>query len=322
MSPRVSIFEGELRFVSECVSDYPKLETGGDFFGFWSREGNPIIQFAIGPGKGTSRSATSFFQDIDYLRECGSLLHSSFGLEHIGAWHSHHHLGLLEPSGGDVRTMRNTIRSQQTSRFLIAICNIEHRSSASIGFYLFSREFDTDYLPCEVAILPGASPVRFHLENRINHPIVHRRESSGPPAEIAIRSPKPLTAAARERAVEKPQFAEGSFWSQREGQRYLKRVYDRLEETIALRPVEIKQLADGRPAICFGYQGAEYEIRFPNEFPSEMPSVYAARESREERRSWGSRRRASREEQTEDVQRLLSQLNLFEDNRRVLIREN
>ena len=84
------IYQSELDLISRFVMDYPDIETGGDLFGFWTKEGNPVVQYVIGPGKNTTRTAHSFYQDIDYLKKCGNFLNSRFGLEHIGGWHSHH----------------------------------------------------------------------------------------------------------------------------------------------------------------------------------------------------------------------------------------
>jgi hypothetical protein len=69
--PEAQIYHGELEFISECVMHYPNVETGGDFFGFWSKEGNPRIQYVIGPGDGTSRTGASFYQDIMSAVACG-----------------------------------------------------------------------------------------------------------------------------------------------------------------------------------------------------------------------------------------------------------
>src|SRR5262245_50845720 len=98
---KIFIYESELDFISKCVMDYPSLETGGDFFGLWTKEGFPVIHYAIGPGTAVERTAMHFNQDIEYLRECGFLLNNRFALEHIGAWHSHHAMELAEPSPGD-----------------------------------------------------------------------------------------------------------------------------------------------------------------------------------------------------------------------------
>jgi hypothetical protein len=87
---QAKIYHSELEFIAKCVRQYPELETGGDYFGFWSQDSIPVIQYALGPGDATDRTSVSFYQDIGYLKACGSLLNSRFGLEHIGAWHSHH----------------------------------------------------------------------------------------------------------------------------------------------------------------------------------------------------------------------------------------
>jgi hypothetical protein len=59
------IYHSELEFVSECVMFFPTVETGGDFFGLWSREGAPIVQYVTGPGDETKRTETSFYQDMN-----------------------------------------------------------------------------------------------------------------------------------------------------------------------------------------------------------------------------------------------------------------
>src|ERR1035437_2290375 len=159
-NPKAIIYQSELDFMSRCVIDYPNLETGGDFFGFWTKEGHPVVQFVIGPGKGTTRTSTSFYQDIEYLKECGKFLNGKYGLEHIGGWHSHHRLALAHPSGGDVNTMRNALRNGNIERFLISICNIESESDVTINGFLFSRENPKDYNFCKWHILDEKSPIR------------------------------------------------------------------------------------------------------------------------------------------------------------------
>jgi hypothetical protein len=51
-------------------------------------------------------------------------LTSSQGLCNIGEWHSHHTLGLAEPSDGDQQTVWNHIPSVAGGRFLVFIANI------------------------------------------------------------------------------------------------------------------------------------------------------------------------------------------------------
>ena len=49
---------------------------------------------------------------------------SSHGLCNIGEWHSHHTLGLAEPSAGDQKTVLDHLPSVSGGRFLVFIANI------------------------------------------------------------------------------------------------------------------------------------------------------------------------------------------------------
>ena len=56
-------------------------------------------------------------------------LTSSQGLCNIGEWHSHHTLGLAEPSYGDQQTVWNHISTVAGGRFLVFIANIRGTAS-------------------------------------------------------------------------------------------------------------------------------------------------------------------------------------------------
>jgi len=305
---------------------FPDTETGGDFFGFWSREGNPVVQYVLGPGDQTCRTGVSFFQDIDYLKECGGVLNKLFGLEHIGAWHSHHQLGLFNPSSGDVQTMRNALRNQHPSRFLISICNIERRSSVSVGCFLFSRDNPQDYTPCNISVLPGNSPVRDSLRhyNLGNSPLretgqkLHSRgHRNGPSFTLRnIETTKPTL------ETGKPHFSENSLWSKKEGHKYLKKIFDKLRDKGSLTSVEIKQLADERPAISFNHYGTIYEIRFPQDFPRSTPEVLVlSRIQNEGRNFWRKKQDDSEGPRIDEVKQIINSLGMLDDDREIRMRE-
>ena len=258
------IHRSELDFIGRCVLEYPTTETGGDLFGFWGNDGNAVIQYAIGPGQSTSRSGASFYQDIGYLRECGRILNGRFGLEHIGAWHSHHRMSLYEPSSGDVNTMQNAIRTRNLPRFIISICNIESDNKISIGCFMFSAENRESYDDCEWKILEGASPVRETISR-------DRSDLFRGPAERTVVVNTGSTGLFRSTRVrpssEKPDFPEGSFGSGSDGRDYLIWAVDELRRQEYLFDVEILQLADRRVALSLKSGDWSFEIRFPNEFP-------------------------------------------------------
>ena len=62
MAFKVCINEGERYQIQEWVLKYQHIETGGDLFGLWLDNQTAVVQFVLGPGKESRRTATSFFQ--------------------------------------------------------------------------------------------------------------------------------------------------------------------------------------------------------------------------------------------------------------------
>jgi transcriptional regulator with XRE-family HTH domain len=99
----IVIFESELRAIAvESVAW--NTETGGDLFGSW--EGLPIVYLATRAGPSAVRDQAHFKLDVAYLQRLSAALDQSWGLRYFGDWHSHHRLGLREPSGGDRKRIR------------------------------------------------------------------------------------------------------------------------------------------------------------------------------------------------------------------------
>jgi len=122
---KVVIYGSELRQILAWTAKFPNLETGGDLFGLWLDENTAVVQLVLGPGKNCKRTATSFYQDINYLERVGSHLTNKEGLCHIGEWHSHHRLGLTRPSGGDENTVWSNMRRYGIHRFVLFIATID-----------------------------------------------------------------------------------------------------------------------------------------------------------------------------------------------------
>jgi hypothetical protein len=118
------IYEGELSRMAGWAEAYPDEETGGSLFGFWTHSGFPVVHVVTGPGPKSRHGRASFHQDADYLLETGSYLNRTHGLQHIGEWHSHHHMGLDTPSGGDSSTVWQALRRYQLPKFLLCIANL------------------------------------------------------------------------------------------------------------------------------------------------------------------------------------------------------
>ena len=257
--PKITIHKSELDFMSRCVLDYPNVETGGDFFGFWTKEGNPVVQFVIGPGKNTSRNSTSFYQDIEYLKECGKFLNGKYGLEHIGGWHSHHKLSLNHPSGGDINTMNNVLQSGRIEKFLISICNITSNSKVTINGFLFSNNNTNHYTECEWNVKEIISPIREAIQNsNINlftEPVTKKASESQSKKET-------------KEVAEKPELPVNSYWKTDAGKKMVKEMYISLNDRKDITNFEMVQKKDERIAFRFNYKGIVNEIVLPHEYPN------------------------------------------------------
>jgi hypothetical protein len=260
--PKALIYQSELNFISNCVLEYPHLETGGDFFGSFTRDNKFKVEYVIGPGVDPKRTAYSFNQDIEYLRNCGNLLNSRFGLQHIGAWHSHHKLNLHYPSSGDINTMRNVI-SERLPCFLISICNINQDNTVSINPFLFVREDARDYINYEWDVLPGTSPFRERLSREndnlfpsSNVELYQQSYASSRPNTLSSNGP-----------TSKPEMPSSSVWLTAIGKRLMKEIYDSLRKKRGISNLEIVQKPDGVLAYRYNYNGAFCEMTLPHEFP-------------------------------------------------------
>lgn len=134
---KVFVFQEDYQMMTNLVLRYPNLETGGDLFGLWTTDGNAILHVVLGPGQNCKRTGASFFQDISYLKRNGELLTEDYMLCHIGEWHSHHRLGLFQPSGGDSSTViRNYPHG--VCGFLLIIANIVSSHEVKLSPYLYT----------------------------------------------------------------------------------------------------------------------------------------------------------------------------------------
>jgi len=270
--PKIFIYESELDFATRCVMDFPHQETGGDFFGLWTREGYPVIQFVTGPGKNVERTHSHFNQDVEYLKSCGRLLNNKYGLEHIGAWHSHHKMKLSEPSPGDVHTMRTALRGTAFSRFIISICNIDRHDEVFFNGFLFTRENINNYKLCNWMILEGASPVRESIVKSAES-LFFEPETPSADTSYYVKNVETADIPLNKEIAEKPDLPKNAYWNKEEGKKYLKDIFGKLKDRADLSEVELLQLPDKRIAISFIHNSSKYEIRFPHNFPEKDAEV-------------------------------------------------
>ena len=157
----IHMFEEDIQKMGKWVLKHPHNETGGDLFGLWTTGAGPglepVIHVVLGPGDGCRRTSVSFFQSIPYLKKVGYLLTQKYMLGHIGEWHSHHQLGLFQPSGGDSSTVTNNY-PRGAYGFILIIVNIVH-GGVKISPYLYS-EGSSRYKVGRVEPIAGESPFR------------------------------------------------------------------------------------------------------------------------------------------------------------------
>lgn len=160
-SSKVLIYASELDYIAKCIQDYPHIETGGQLYGAWTASGAPRVIYAIGPGPRANHQSTFFNQDVEYLESVGAKL-KEYGLQHIGEWHSHHHLGLPHPSGHDAQTMQNGIDQLNLNRLLLCIGSINDQGIV-INPFNFAR--DAHFVPSHWEIINTRNRLREVIDN-------------------------------------------------------------------------------------------------------------------------------------------------------------
>jgi len=276
MTDRAIIYASELSFIAKCVLDYENIETGGDYFGFWNKDGIPVIQFVTGPGENTTRSSTSFYQDIPYLHRCGDFLNSNYALEHIGSWHSHHKLSLDHPSGGDISTMRHCLDTQNVNKFFITICNIIQSDTVRISGFLFSKSLQNLYEETRWVILPNDSPIRNEIERKSNFFTTPKTRKAGyKTRETSFSANKPVIIS------EKVELAPNSYFDTEKGRKFLKKEFDKINDNKEFKEAELIQNPDKTIAISFKDDLHNYEIVYPLDFSDINPKPILFKDGKE-----------------------------------------
>lgn len=157
------IYGSELNAIQNHVLRYPDLETGGSLYGWYSETGLPIIAMATGPGRNATHESTRFHADESYSMAIGRRM-VSYGLQHLGEWHSHHVLGLAQPSGIDCRAMQSSLGApgSPASRILCGIANIVG-GRVTFNLFFFSADMGLEYAGTPLVVREGESPVRIGL---------------------------------------------------------------------------------------------------------------------------------------------------------------
>ncbi|MCG5218233.1 MPN domain-containing protein [Streptosporangium soli] len=98
---KVRIYESELEVLCDETYEHPKIETGGNLFGLFSHGGGPTVFLATRPTVRSVRQTHSVELDSEAVGALQQVMWDRFGIQLLGMWHSHHTIGLFEPSSGD-----------------------------------------------------------------------------------------------------------------------------------------------------------------------------------------------------------------------------
>ncbi|GAA0937525.1 hypothetical protein [Actinocorallia libanotica] len=173
---KIRIFESELETICDETHGFPDIETGGGLFGLFSHGASPVVMLATRPPDGTLRRAASMSLEpgASTLLERG--LWHAFGIQSLGIWHSHHWIGLYEPSGGDLDRTRRYAEGHKRPKYTEILANFEGRRPTGRGgkqpreapaVRLTPFHYTDATVPvragAEFEVIPGDSPIRAAL---------------------------------------------------------------------------------------------------------------------------------------------------------------
>jgi hypothetical protein len=272
LAPFFVIFESEIHEIVREAAAWTQAETGGSLFGYATHSGLPVIHFALGPGPGADRARTRCRIDARYLQQVGTELSDNYGLQHIGAWHSHHHLGLEHPSSGDLEAMQEALGSTGCERLALIIASLQPggrpsaRATVTLRPFLY-RSNTPAGTECSWVVLPGVSPIRRQYE-------AVRAESAEPwtPWQLTPRALTMSELRSWETAPRvKLQFDEALWYVHPEGQQRLRAERQAFDQHTM--PVEIE--LDSHQRLLISVPTAEGRVcfRLPPGYPGEAPEA-------------------------------------------------
>jgi len=263
-----TIFKEDLEYISRCILDYPDIETGGDFFGFWNNLGLPVIQYVIGPGQNSHHHVTFFRQDVDFLQKTGDVVYQTYGMQHIGSWHSHHKLGLAVPSSHDCQTMANAINKNGLSQFFMILGNIRNEETAINGF-LFDKHNQCSHFATQWRILERRNPFTDDINSMLSQRGRFFSKESYLPKTKNARLASLKTVIPANTSVFILDFEPETWLGSAKGKEELKYVY----EWIKQRFPDAKMFVNDAKDLSIVAGG--FKIVFPKDFPNTHFSVIA-----------------------------------------------
>lgn len=251
-SSKALIYSSELDYIARCIQDFPNTETGGQLYGAWTASGAPRVIYVIGPGVRANHQTTFFNQDIEYLETIGAKL-KEYGLQHIGEWHSHHHLNLPHPSVHDAQTMQNGITQLNLSRLLLCIGSFNDKGII-INPFNFAR--DAHFIPSQWEIINSRNRLREVIDKDLAGILCNPFSSRYTFAEEYIVSQK------------KSVSNQTGWFSLIENRKAFKQIIDSLKANIWINEVTPQISSDGIVTLKIITRTFAEIITFPADFPN------------------------------------------------------
>lgn len=252
------IYASEVDYIARCIQDYPNIETGGQLYGAWTASGAPRVVYAIGPGPRANHESAFFNQDVAYLEAVGAKL-KQYGLQHIGEWHSHHHLGIPHPSSHDASTMQNGINQLNLHRLLLCIGSFDSRDGIILNPFNFAR--DAQYNKAHWEVINADNHLRQVIDTELQGILVHPQSVNYTSVEPYIPSPT------------QPISDNAGWFSVKDNRIILKQIIDNLKSHRWVKEVTPQISNDGIITLKVQSNSFVEVITFPKDFPESPFSI-------------------------------------------------
>ncbi|MEV4287046.1 hypothetical protein AB0K40_16200 [Nonomuraea bangladeshensis] len=176
----IRIYESELETICDETFEHQDIETGGSLYGLFSHGGSATVFLATRPAGEVVRRETALELDPEVARVMESGVWTTFGLQSLGMWHSHHWIGLFEPSSGDLSRARGLAAKAQRLRHVEILANFVHGDGAApqqrsrrpwrrepsgdavvrLTPFFYPDVARSERAEASFAVIPGESPIR------------------------------------------------------------------------------------------------------------------------------------------------------------------
>lgn len=261
-SSKVIVYKSELDFISRCILDYKNIETGGQLFGYWTADGSPVVVYAIGPGANANHQVAFFNQDVDYLVNVGNVLVHHYGLQHIGEWHSHHKLGLAQPSRHDASTMADTIKEKRLTQFLLCIGNCSDVES-TLNPFNFTLGAGYSYVKARWIVKDIDSPYRSLIDRELKDILIQPTTAKPSYKTVGIN-----------KSLSEIELSNDGYWFEdKQNRLLLKSIMDFVESYPNQAHCSIKMDSQNHIQLLVKRHDKEEYIYFPSKFPQVAPEI-------------------------------------------------